>query len=211
MPAAPAAVLFVFAALWLPKSGPYQPPTPSTHATIFDTSLIILRALVSAGDTRLGFPDTAAMRGARIDLNLGYSLYYAVKDSTTKDGFVYLGRKIFPVYGRDTFVHSAITFDSTSSGWVPVEFDEGSVIRHFVKYDSAYAARIEANKIVTDPSLAGEYLIATDTGGNETAVMNSEEMEILHELPHSGSGPDMNALPLPVLMRDLVKLQKSNR
>ncbi len=205
----PAGLLIAGAIVVLPKSGPYQPPVSAirnSHTTIFDTSLTILRDLILAGDTRLGFRDTAQMNGAWVDTMHGLPLYYAIQDSFTSvapsgmntsadKGLIDLHRKMFPVYGHEGFLRSAITFDSSASGWVPMEFDEGSVLRNFVGFSAHDPRAAQGGMIVEAPFLQNQFFIGKDKQGNETVFLRSEELaEIKKNLPND----ERNSEILPV-------------
>jgi hypothetical protein len=182
----PAAVVIAGAVLLLPKSGPFVPA--KSQRTVYDTSLTILKGFVAAGDRRLGFADTNEMRGAWIDTSNGVPLYYALEDSIVNSSntnpsndWIRLHRTMFPVYGREGFLRSAITFDSTPTGWVPVEFDEGAVLRTFVGFHPHQPGEITEGKIVEAPFLQGEFFLGKGANGRETIVLHSEEQAELRK------------------------------
>jgi hypothetical protein len=210
----PAGLLLAVAIVLLPKSGPYQPPA---HPTVFDTSLTILRDLILAGDHRLGFKDTAEMNGAWVDTLHGLPLYYAVRDSFVnqpasgatspeKEGLLDLHRKMFPVYGREGFLRAAITFDSSPAGWVPMEFDEGSVLRSFVGFSEHDPRAAHGGKIVEAPFLENQFFIGKDSNGKEIVYLRSEELEeIKKDLPPN----ERNSKVLPIA--DFISATKATK
>ncbi len=131
----------------------------ASELSVYETSVLILKDFVEAGDMRLGFASTEEFEGAWIDTTKGLRLSYLAHDTMTTtmthldSALKVLDRVIYPVFttinGR-TKLRSAITFDS-SGGVHPIVFEDSTVIAHYIAdVDSLRAA---------DPTFRAEMVV----------------------------------------------------
>ncbi len=158
--------------LGMPKQSACQTgPT----ASMCDTAVRILQDFVRGGDFRLGFKDTAEFAGAAIDTSEGLRLGYEDASEVwfwqlTNDSIAHLHRIMYPVYAQGK-LHSAIMFDSTPRGWIPIRFADGREIRRYCEFMKHDPRARRSCMLVYSESLHGDYLISTAADGSRSILL----------------------------------------
>ncbi len=172
----------------------HTPEKPDRPLTIYDTAVKMLKEfIIQANDTNLGFSAAqfAQLDEAQIHVDEGVNIFYLIQDSLIKSKnpldshLVSLGRRIFPVYYRDS-LRSTITFDTSSTGWSPVIFDDSNIIAPFVR-DHRHAPKPgEGNhtyKMVMAPSIHDVVIIERDSLGDHILPTKELKLEMGEDYP----------------------------
>jgi hypothetical protein len=148
------------------------------QTTIYDTAVSVLQDFVHGGDFRLGFSDTTELANARIDTSQGIRINVLLEDSLIggdldTTSLIDVHRTIYPVYAKGS-LRSAITFDSTPTGWGPVRFADAAHIRRYIDFHNHESGGRLKGHLVEIPSLDAEVYLTGLNNGMQSVVLSHE-------------------------------------
>ncbi|MEP7233846.1 MAG: hypothetical protein ABI778_01000, partial [Ignavibacteriota bacterium] len=159
---------------------------------IYDTAVMMLREFIREGnDSNLGFKNFDELDSAYLKIDEGINVYYLIEDSLLRSTnpldshLVKLGRRIFPVYYHDQ-LRSAITFDTTRTGWRPAVFDAGDIIAPYIAQKILIATAEEVAKsffLVEAPFVHNDLIFEHDSTGDHVLPTTELKRELGSDYP----------------------------
>src|SRR5688572_13642745 len=178
----------------------------ASELSVYETSVLILKDFVEAGDTRLGFASTEEFEWAWIDTTKGLRLRYLDHDTMTTTmtrldtNLKALDRVIYPVFttiGGQTKLRSAITFDS-SGGVHPIVFEDSTVIAHYIADIDSLRATDPTfmAELVLMPQIENHAIITYGKNGANILPTRSLRRSLGSDLPGNALADSLNDKPI---------------